>query len=247
MKALLLIEDDATAEIAKFYLKPLGFEAVRYRNPLKALDNLGEIEPDAIILSAADYPRHWKVIAQAVRAEKSKEDCVLILLKGERFPFEEAAKAAYLGVNGVVRDKLDDCSEQVQFQRLLKRYVTVAEARLEERLAPAPWDRLDFMFSHPESLAPIAGKVENVSATGLSFLPDNPAMTADIGKGAMLEDCSLRVGDRILSLSCRVARSDKILGLAIEAMEEEERAFYEAYLASRPEREMEALLKKAAR
>jgi len=33
MKALLLIENDRAAEIIKFYLKPLGFEAVRYRNP----------------------------------------------------------------------------------------------------------------------------------------------------------------------------------------------------------------------
>lgn len=125
MKALLLIDDDKAADIAKFYLKPLGFEPIRYRNPLKALDNLDEIAPDAIILSVTDYPRHWKVVASAIRAERSKEECVLVLLKGERFPFEEAAKASQLGVNGVVRDDLQDRHEQMLFQKLLKRYMDV--------------------------------------------------------------------------------------------------------------------------
>ena len=245
MKALLLIENDNITDIAKFYLRPLGFEAIRYRNPIKALDNLAEIEPDAIILSAADYPRHWKIIAQAVRAEWSKEECVLILLKGELFPFEEAAKAAHLGINGVIRDDLNDRKEQAQFQRLLKRYVPVDESRSNERLAPSSWDRLDFMFSHPRSFEPIGGSIETISISGLSFMPDSPAVTSDILPGTTLEDCSLRAGDRILSLSCIVARSDRVLGLAITTMAAEERAFFEKYLKTCPEREMQALLKKA--
>lgn len=245
MKALLLIENDRAAEIIKFYLKPLGFEAIRYRNPLKALDNLEEIDPDAVILSARDYPRHWKIIAANVRAERNKEECVLILLKGELFPFEEAAKAAHLGINGVVKDDLDDRHEQAQFQRLLKRYVTVDESRNSERIAPSAWDRLDFSFSHPHNLAPIVGRLETISSDGLSFLPDSPVLIADLAQGTLLDDCSLRAGDRILSLSCRVLRSDRALALSISSMEEEERAYFEEYLRSCPEREIRALLKKA--
>lgn len=245
MKALLLIENDRIADIARFYLKPLGFEAIRYRNPLKALDNLDEIQPDAIILSARDYPRHWKVIAQAVRAERTKEECVLILLKGEFFPFDEAAKASHLGVNGVLRDDLDDRHEQSRFQRLLKRYVSVEDGRADERIAPSPWDRLDFMFSHPKTLAPVVGRVETVSKGGLSFMPESATLCRDILAGTRLEDCSMRVGDRILSLTCLVARSERVLGLSIESMEDEEKAYYDEYLASCSEREMQALLKKS--
>ena len=43
MKALLLIDNDRAADLARFYLRPLGFEPIRYRSPLKALDNLDEI------------------------------------------------------------------------------------------------------------------------------------------------------------------------------------------------------------
>ncbi|MGO8694483.1 MAG: PilZ domain-containing protein [Rectinemataceae bacterium] len=242
MKALLLIENDRIADIARFYLRPLGFEAVRYRSPLKALDNLEEIEPNAIIVSARDFPRHWKILTQVARAKWGKDACVIVLLKGELFPFEEAAKAVHIGVNGVVRDNLDDRHEQTQFQHLLKRYVTVEESRSAERVAPSAWDRLDFMFAHPLSFSPVAGRLETVSLAGISFLPDIPALVADLEPGGRIEDCSLRVGDRILSLSCEVVRSDRVLGLSIAEMAVEDRAFLENYLASCPEREMRALL-----
>ncbi len=244
MKALLLVESDAVADLARFYLKPLGFEAVRYRNPLKALDNLEEVAPDAVILSARDYPRHWKVIAAAIRAERPKESCVLILLRGDNFTFEEAAKAVAIGVNGVLREDLGDRHEQTRFQRLLKRYIAVEESRASERLAPAEWDRLALMFSHPTSLAPIAGRLETVSKNGFSFIPDSLAAVADLAVGDILEDCSLRAGDRILSLSLEIVRMDRALGLSIRHMTDEEHTYFEAYLEASPEREMRALLKK---
>ena len=189
MKALLLVESDHIADIARFYLRPLGFETIRYRNPVKTIDNLEEISPDAIVVSARDFPRHWKVLAQAVRAEKDKDECVIILLKGEVFPLEEAAKAAHIGVNGVVKDNLDDRREQIRFQQLLKRYMVVDEDRSADRITPSAWDRLDFMFAHPVSLSPISGKLEAISPVGLSFVADIPDMVSDLVTGDLLEDC----------------------------------------------------------
>jgi hypothetical protein len=244
MKALLLVESDRIADIIRFYLRPLGFEALRYRNPVKAIDNLDEIEPDAVVISARDFPRHWKIVAQAIRARRDKNECVIVLLKGELFPFEEAAKAAHLGINGVVKDDLDDRREQGHFQRLLKRYVSVEDARSSDRITPSPWDRLDFMFAHPTTLIPVGGRLETISPTGLSFMPDSSGLVADLEAGGYIEDCSLRVGDRILSLSCKIVRADRVLGLSISRMDAIDRQFLENYLASCPEREMKAILGK---
>jgi hypothetical protein len=242
MKALLLIESDRIADIARFYLKPLGFEAIRYRNPVKAIDNLEEIQPDAIVMSARDFPRHWKVLAQAVRAERNKNECVIVLLKGESFPLEEVAKASHIGVNGVVKDDLDDRREQGRFQQLLKRYMVVDDERAADRIMPSPWDRLDFMFSHPFSLAPIAGRLEAISPTGLSFVPDTPALAFDLSAGQIIEDCSMRVGSDIISLSCKVAHAGRVLGLEIEAIADDDRSRLADYLELSPEREMQAIL-----
>jgi len=244
MKALLIIESDRIADIARFYMKPLGFEAMRYRNPVKAIDNLEEIAPDAVVISARDFPRHWKIVAQVIRAERDKGDCVIVLLKGEVFSLEEAAKAAELGVNGVLRDELGDRREQARFQELLKRYIVVDEDRVADRILPSPWDKLDFMFAHPISLMPTTGKLEAISSTGLSFVPDMPALTADLMAGQELEDCSMRIGTAIVDLSCRVVHSGRVLGLEYERLGEGDRSALEAYIASCPEREMRAILEK---
>jgi hypothetical protein len=241
MKALVLVENDRISNTLRFYLKPLGFEVVRYRSPIKALDNLDEVEPDAIIMSARDFPRHWKILAQAVRANRTKEQCIIILLKGENFDFEEAAKAARLAVNGVIGDDLDDFREQATFQRLLRRYVTVEDSRHADRVSPSAWDRLDFMFAHPASLQPVTGRLETLSLSGLSFIPDSPALVADLEDGERLEDCSLRVGDKLITLSCQVARADRVMGLSIVSLSKADRSTLVEYLAARPERELQAL------
>ncbi|MDP3177163.1 MAG: PilZ domain-containing protein [Spirochaetaceae bacterium] len=241
MKALLLAEDDGIARLARFYLRSLGFEVLRYRNPLKAIDNLEEIEPDALVVSARDFPRHWKTITQAIRSERGKDSCVIVILKGELFGFDEAAKAVHLGVNGVVRDDLSDRKEQAQFQRLLKRYVRVEEARIPDRVAPSAWDRLDFIFAHPVTLAPIAGRLETINIEELEFTPENPGSIVDLEIGRPLEDCSLRAGDRILSLSCAVIKADRTMILRIASIDDGDRDYLRDYLAACPEREALAL------
>ena len=242
MKALLLIDSDRIADIARFYLRPLGFETIRYRNPVKTIDNLEEINPDAIVVSARDFPRHWKVLAQAVRAEKNKDECVIVLLKGDGFPLEEAEKAAKIGINGIVKDNLEDRREQGRFQQLLKRYIVVDEERAADRIMPSAWDRLDFMFAHPVSLSPISGKLEAISPTGLSFVADIPALVSDLTTGELIEDCSMRIGPDIVSLSCRVVHSGRVLGLEIESLADDDRLRLDDYLASCPAREMQAIM-----
>jgi len=244
MKALLIVEDDAIADLIRFYLRPLGFDVVRYRNPLKALDNLEELEPDAILVSARDFPRHWKPLVQVARRSWAKERCVFILLKGEVFPFEEAAKAMHLGVNGVVKEDLGDRAELSRFQLILKRYVAVEESRTSDRLVPAVWDRLDFLFNRPADGVPVMGRIETVSISGLSLKPDLPALTEDLEPGVFLEDCSLRVGSDVISLGCTLVRKNHVLAFAFTRITEEDRARIVEYLESAPKREIESLLKK---
>jgi len=242
MKALFLIENDRIADIARFYLRPLGFETIRYRNPVKAADNLEEIDPDAIVISARDFPRHWKILSGMMRIKKDKDQCVIVLLKGDFFPIEEAAKAAFLGINGVVKDDLDDRREQSRFQQLLKRYIVVDEERAADRIQPSAWNKLDFIFSHPRSLAPISGRLELISSTGLSFIPDSPALVADLFVGELIEDCSMRVGPDIVDLSCIVAHPGRVLGLEIHRIADDDKSRLDDYLASCPEREMAAIM-----
>ncbi len=243
MKALVVVENEDIAKLVSFYLKPLGLDTIRYRDPLKALDNLEEIEPDAVIISARDFPRHWKSIAVNLRATRSKSECIIIILKGEYFPFEEAAKAAYLEVNGVIKEDFSDRAELSRFQKLLKRYVEIDDSRASDRLEPADWDRLDFAFGHPKTMAPISGKIETISLSGLSFVADYTALVSDLEPGDLIPDGSLRIDRDIVPCPSRLVRNGAVMAFKLEGMAAADRAKLENYLKTRTDREIERLLK----
>ncbi len=245
MKALIVVEDDAVADVVRFYLQPLGLDVIRYRDPLKALDNIEEIMPDAVIMSARDFPRHWKAIVVGLRAARPKSACAIILLKGDYFSFEEAAKAAYLEVNGVIKEDLSDKSELERFQQILRRYIEVDDSRVLDRHAPGPYDRLGFVFSHPVTLAPIVGAIETISSLGLSFVPESSVLVNDLEPDTIMEDACLRVDDTIVSIRCRLMRTGSVMAFVFECGDRE-RGIIAAYLAGRAEREMRALLNRRA-
>jgi len=245
MKALLIINDDATSQIASFYLKPMGMDIIRYRDPLKALDNLEEIQPDAIIMSARDFPRHWKPIVVNIRSKFNKSACIIVLLKGDYFPMEEAAKAAHLEVNGIIREDLGDEMERTRFQQLFKRYVQVDEARTTDRRPVAKWDKLDFVFNHPANMAPITGRIETISLSGLSMRPDHPSLCSDLEAGSLIEDAGMRIDNKVVNFGCKLQRAGAILAFSFDDMSQNDRDILRAYLAGTPERQMKAILSNA--
>ncbi len=240
MKALLLIEDDLKALEIAACINPVGFEVIRYRNPLKALDNLDEIAPDAIIASALDFPRHWKIIADVVRAAKDRHACSIVILRGEHFGTEEADKATHLGVNGIVSDRISEPHARDHLVRLLGRYSKLRNARTSDRVQVAEWDRCIFLFVHPHSGRILGGRVATISATGLSFEPDDFEAITDLEKETILKSSSLRVGDNILSLDCRIVRTGSVVGLSFGTLDMGQRAILDDWLAKSLERELAA-------
>jgi hypothetical protein len=101
MKSLIIAENDSTINTFDAFLKKNGFDTIIYRWLLKALDNIEEISPHVIILSAEDYPRHWKTLVQYTHSEACKLDPI-ILLVANNLSEKEIEKAGVLGVHGVI-------------------------------------------------------------------------------------------------------------------------------------------------
>jgi hypothetical protein len=240
MKLLLVLASDDTFNNVALFLNPLGFELIRYRQILKAMDNIDETDPDGIIISARDFPRHWKTMVQFVRFGRPKTECPVILLRGTNFPEEETGKAAYLGVNGIVLESLKDSAEVDQIQNILARYVSVEDKRKNRRYRAESWTRLGFMFSSPLDEKIITGTVKTVSSTGISFEPDHPALVKDLKNDTEIPGCSLRAGDTILSPSCVLRRTGKILSLEFTSFSGEDREKLEGYLEDLPLQEFKA-------
>ncbi|MDR1177220.1 MAG: PilZ domain-containing protein, partial [Spirochaetaceae bacterium] len=215
------------------YIKPLGFELIRYRHVLKAMDNIDEIDPVGIIISAEDFPRHWKILVQFVRSSRSKEATPIILLRGTSFPLEETSKASFLGVSGIVSETLDPI-EMDRLQGILSRYIPVEEKRRARRFRPEEWSRMEFLFLNPENRKFITGTIQTISTTGLSFRPDQPGLLENIAPSMKLPECSLLAGDTVLAPVCRVTRTGRNISLEFASFRDQEQEVLEAYLDQIP-------------
>jgi hypothetical protein len=224
MKLLLVLASDSTYKQLFYCLRPLGFEVIRYLHALKAMDNIDEIDPQAIIISAVDFPRHWKTMVQFFRTERSKDDCPIVILKGENFSMDDSSKASYIGVSGTVYESLDT-QEVDRLQNILDRHLPVEEKRRSRRFRIDPWQRFGFVFNHPESNVLITGQIKDISKGGISFLPDDKSLVESIAINSKLENCSMRAGDFILSPVCRLVRISRFVSmefLSFPAGEQEE-------------------------
>jgi hypothetical protein len=235
MKLLLVLGSGESYEQIAHYIKPLGFELIWYRYVLKAMDNVDEVDPMAIIVSARDFPRHWKILVQFVRSQRPKETCPIIVLKGDDFPLEETSKAFFLGVSGMVTESLEDPVEIDRLQGILGRYVPVDEKRKSHRVYTEAGSRnFGLLISNPVTHAIIPGEVKTISVTGLSFSPVNSSMTKDITLNMELPENSLRAGKAILSPVCRLVRTGRIISLEFISFPEGERKILEEYLEVLP-------------
>ncbi|MDR3248865.1 MAG: PilZ domain-containing protein [Treponema sp.] len=233
MKLLLVVGSDDTYDLISLYIRPLGFEMIRYRQIIKAMDNMDEADPAGVIISANDFPRHWKAMVQFIRAERAKEICPIIILTGKNFPLESTTQAYYIGVSGIVDETLST-SDLDRLQTIISRYIPVDERRRSRRFYTAEWNRFGFLLSNPVDKVIIPGEVKNISSSGLSFSPAYSALMKDIGLHTVLPQCSLRAGELILSPVCRLARNGRIVSLEFVSFPGDEQNNLEKFLEELP-------------
>lgn len=243
MKALVVARSEALKNLLAYHLKPVGFEIVYYSDPVKLIDNLEELDPEMILCSAVDFPRHWKTLVKVLRENRSKEECVFIILAGE-LPFEEAAKATHLGVNGIIGADLTDKQQIRHLGQLFRRYRSVKDKRRFHRLILTPEDRLQLVFAHPRSSAIITGALVEISIQGASFKPVDQEATSDLRRGEEIPLAALRVGEDIITLICRVTRNKGELGLQFKSFETGGHHKLFQYIQSRSERELKSAIKR---
>ena len=106
MKIVIVTSDVKLRKTVMDYFVPRNCEIIHYTNPIKAVDNYFEIDPDVVIFNVQDFPRHWKIGIQFLRDLKGRNDAVFILLSEKPLTTDEADKALYLGVNALFLKKI---------------------------------------------------------------------------------------------------------------------------------------------
>ena len=108
MKALLIADNPQAIDNISQILETAGYDVITYKWLLKALDNIEEISPHLIIVSAKDYPRHWKTLAQYAQTVFASYKPQIILYAEGGLDDEEKSKAQALKVRGIF-ESIDVC------------------------------------------------------------------------------------------------------------------------------------------
>lgn len=102
MKALIISDKQEIIDFSGKFLTENGYDIIVYRWLLKAIDNIEEIQPDLIILSAAEYPRHWKTLASFVKSGIGGNNVQIYLYDPDSLSDEEKNKAVELGIKDYI-------------------------------------------------------------------------------------------------------------------------------------------------
>ena len=236
MRLLLVAASKEHANVLGYHLKPLGFELVQETDPVKAIARYEESQPQTVLFDAADFPRHWKPLLKLIREKKAREEVIFILVAGSDFPVEDAAKAAHLGVNGILGRKLSDKKELYRLEEVIRRYRSVSDKRNYTRLVPSVTERVGLAFTHPLRLALVTGSVRELSVRGSSFHPRSSSTVSDLPVGIEIPACSLKIEDSIITVTCKLTRNREELGFQFLSFGEGGHSALLRYIQSRSQR-----------
>ena len=218
---------DKSKTLMKFF-KEQSIDIIHYSSPMKALDNLAEIRPDAIVIDTIDFPRHWKVITQYVRYSNSKNDVVVILIVNGLFSAFEVDKAISIGVQGIIN--IDTPNEVVvnNIKDILSKYKSATFKTRQDFDEEFSSSDCSFLFVEPETDCIVTGKVKDLHSDSLLFIPD--VDTEGVDKDDILKNCSLKIRDKIIMPYCRVVEAGDYLNLEFVDLKEEDSKIIEELL-----------------
>ena len=238
MKTIIFTKNEDLISHLSYHLLPLSFQ-IEHESDSSRLFDLLKNDYDLIVFDIQDFPRHWKPIVKLLREDKSKEQAIIILINASKFPFEEAAKAIYLGVNGIIEYDADNKREIYRMMEIFKRYRSVKENRRFMRIIPEPDEVFQILCTNPHTQKIITGNVVDISIQGLMFHPLEPEMIHGLEEGDTVPHCSLQIGDHVITLECRLTRVGGSVGMEFTYFNEDAHHRLFTYLMERPFRQLQ--------
>ena len=230
MIALLISGSQDEYRSIKSALEEKDYSVVQYDNFLKAYDNLEEIHPDVIVVSAQDYPRHWKIIASTANFRLSKKVKTIVLVNQE---FSDKEEIGALPVCSFTYDSEENFDKPLFFEVLNSSESQTASKinyneYFDEGDFPAPTvqellsnstddyistgsSSCNFVYMNPSVMSIITGKVISFVYPEICFLPDRKEGFESLYIGQILDDCSLKTEIGLSSVkTCVTDISDTI-------------------------------------
>lgn len=208
MKALLIAEDQNTIDSIVPTVKQAGAETIVYRWLLKALDNVEEIAPDVVVISTAEYPRHWKTFVQFTKSGIGGVVPRVILYNSRPMNDDEKEKARSLGVYGMF-NSLDESGLEE-----LKKYLSGKDS---EGFLLSGGNKFEFVFSNPKNGSLVTGVVKSYSASKgtMEFACDVPMRVKNLQSGDAISRATFGQNKIYKYVGAKVLSNDKTLEIKL--------------------------------
>ncbi|MCR5699756.1 MAG: hypothetical protein K6G52_08970 [Treponemataceae bacterium] len=213
MKVLIVTEDENINSQVSSFLENQGFDCIKYRILMKALDNLEEIAPKAIFLSAQDYPRHWKTFLQYAQGIDLKAK--IILYSQKPLNQDEQDKAKFLGV-GYIITRIDEemLSGLSEFLILNHNNENPETPKKDDKDIYDPYvqektfENCNFLFNDAQSGKIINGKVISIDDDRLIYYIFDENESKNLMPGTEFKNCTLKTPDKICSVDAVLEKAD---------------------------------------
>ena len=213
MKALVISDRPEIIDYVCPRLKEKGFDLIHYRWIIKALDNIEEIQPDLIVLSAGEYPRHWKTLAGFVQSGIGGNDVKVYLYETTPLSQDDAKKAEGLGVLSFI----DEFEKAEEVQPVVPKTADVVEADIIDDVIDDVIDE-KLYISVEAAFNEACGIIKFCS--GKYYEDDNLLeLETNLTNGSYLKYLSLYDGNKVTSFSARVVNeADGIASLRVSQL-----------------------------
>lgn len=221
MKVLIVAESEFIIDDFSEYYTKKGYDIIKYRWLMKALDNVEEIEPDIIVLSAIDYPRHWKTFVQFVNTSVCTSNPQIVLVVPQNISAEDKQKAQVLGVKNIVENvkNLNITDVQQNNSKTESTNKTQETTSINDAIDVKPTEQsikgIDFIFSLPHSKSIITGKVIKYDYPLLHFIPNNKNVLKVLKPEQIINCATLKSKKGVESLTCKIKNITNLLEIYI--------------------------------
>ena len=244
MKAIIISdEEDVISKLDKT-LTANGFDTIIYRWLLKALDNIEEIRPDLVIVSANEYPRHWKTLTQFITSGIGGDKTKVFLLTFSPLGNDEIEKASALGIKGFISSVNEEGLEKLisllyeQFPSLKKEEpAIIPEPKIVNNKTPYEFDENEIptvsaiqenrpvifdpnsaslIFVNPKTGKMITGTVVSYENKTVHFNAEYPEKTAMLSSGDIIETLTFELDGKIHNYTAEVMMNIDSLLMKLE-------------------------------
>lgn len=175
MKALIIADDDIVIEKLKASLTDDGYDVITYRWLIKAMDNVEEIAPEVIVISASSYPRHWKTLVQFVQSGIGGVVPKVVLYAEREFNDDDLKKSEALNITGIF-NSLD----------------AEGLSELSDILSNKKGKDFSLIFTNPKTGAFITGNISKFENNIISFSPDCPELLSPLVESAQIPQATFK-------------------------------------------------------